>query len=91
MDIPDKVVAFFAAGVINDHLVGRPGEDGIWDASICGPCASLTWLWTHKPDETSAAIAEHLGTGWDWQIDDKVNWPMLTQLIPDYRQAAKNG
>jgi hypothetical protein len=79
VELPDDVVTRFAAGVINDHLcaMDSPG----WAINTCAPCAALHWLYVHRPDQLSAAMAECMGTDWDWQTDGKIDWPKLSKLI----------
>jgi hypothetical protein len=79
MELPDSVVARFAAGVINDHLYAR--DDPGWAINDCAPCAALYWLYVHRPDQLSAAVAEHMGADWDWQTDGKIDWANLSELI----------
>lgn len=82
MDIPDRVVAWFASGVINDHVLrDTNGDNPGWAIGDCGPCAALHWLYTHRPDETSAAVANQLGGDWDWQTDGKIDWARLSEKI----------
>lgn len=83
VEIPDQVVAWFVDGVITDHVIKSE-----WAPDDCGPCAALYWLYVHRPDETSAAIARQLGANWDWQKNGKINWPWLVER---YRQAAQSG
>lgn len=78
--VPPQVIAYFAARVINDHVLDAreplPEYHGCC-AECCAPCGALAWLRDHRRDELDRAVVEHLGAGWDWMVDGRIDWDRL--------------
>lgn len=75
---PSHVIAYFAAGVINDHVLDEvQPEQASCCPTCCAPCAALVWLRDNARDDLDRAVVEHLGAGWEWLADGRIDWERL--------------